>query len=238
MTRLITIGVCLVALAPVSGWAQGKTVPALLRLEQTTQKAVSATSTQLEKAVTQAVQQAERTAVSATEALAGTVTQVPGVGTIRSFPVLDINKGVDYGLHVPTRRGHEHYVPMDMKGIVERLWRYNKHLDLAARWQEIGGKMHYTNQKALAQDLHKLYQGQGIPVKDVTRTEGFIYTLPVEGIVYEPSGRPARVLTMQDDAVVYYSRRDSGQLIVSRAEALRFYKLNATPEEVEKALEF
>ncbi|WP_428075612.1 hypothetical protein [Candidatus Avelusimicrobium luingense] len=160
----------------------------------------------------------------AKEASAGT-TNVPGVGTVRSFSVTgDLN--IDYGLEVPTRRGHtDHFVPMDLEKIIQR-WDINyKNVDLQTRWQEIGGKMEYNNQQSLVQDIHRLYEGQGIPAQEIlTKQDVLIYTLPFDGIVYSGHAQ-SQSLQKKDAIVVFYPKRNRGQLVKFDKDGLRFYRL-------------
>ena len=77
-------------------------------------------------------------------------THLPGLGTIRSYE----GKPDLYGLQVPTRRGHmDHFVPMDMQGIVSRLVTYTRQQDLVAPWQQLGGQLHYDDVETLVEHL-------------------------------------------------------------------------------------
>ena len=110
-----------------------------------------------------------------------TETVIAGLGTVRSFE----DKPNVYGLQVPTRRGHmDHFVPLDMQGLVMRLVNYTRQQNFANAWMQLGGKMQYEDIEPLAEHLHQLYRGQGISVKDPQGEEAVFYMLPLDGISY------------------------------------------------------
>ena len=151
------------------------------------------------------------------------VSEVPGVGRITSFPLIPES----YALGVESKRGHEHFVPMNFTRIVQRWNTAQKGKDFQTAWAEIGGKMHYESQHKLAEDLDKLYQGNGIPAMDrVSRQPVRIYTLPFDGIVYEPQGKAAKTLDPSQWLVVYYfSGRTRGTIVSYDENGLRFFKI-------------
>lgn len=155
----------------------------------------------------------------------GLITDIPGVGKVHSYS--DIPE-IDYSLHVPSRRGHDHFVPMDLQRLTERVIKNIHQGDSAKQWEEMGGKMEYTSQKALAQELHRLYQGNGVRVVDPMGQEGIIYVLPVEGMVYAPIGRNAELLDPSHNVLIYYPQLNSGTLVTVSAEGLKFFKLQTT----------
>ena len=156
------------------------------------------------------------------------VSEVPGVGRITSFPLIPES----YALDVPSKRGHEHFVPMNFTRIVQRWNTAQKGKDFQTAWAEIGGKMHYTSQHKLAEDLDKLYQGNGVPAVDrVGRQPVRIYTLPFDGIVYEPLGHAPKTLDPSQWLVVYYfSGKIRGTLISYDERGLQFFKIENAPQ--------
>ena len=158
----------------------------------------------------------------------GLITDIPGVGKVHSYS--DIPE-IDYSLHVPSRRGHDHFVPMDLKRITERVIKTTHQSNWPQQWVEMGGKMEYTSQRALAQELHRLYQGIGTRVVDPMGQEGIIYVLPVEGMVYAPIGRNAEVLDATRNIVIFYPQQNSGTLVTVSEEGLKFFQLKKTIQE-------
>ena len=153
------------------------------------------------------------------------VTEIPGVGTVRAFKVFD-DINISYGLEVPTRRGHtDHFVPMNLTQIVQRWAVSNKGKDWQAAWEIIGGKMEYTNPQELALDIHRLYEGKGVPALDATGQEVLICTLPFDGIVYAPKGQTPQTLQTTDWVVVVSPKRERNRLVRFSASGLQFYKL-------------
>lgn len=148
-------------------------------------------------------------------------THLPGLGTVRSYE----GKPDLYGLQVPTRRGHmDHFVPMDMQGIVSRLVNYTRQQNFADQWADIGGAMQYNDVEPLAEHLHQLYRGQGISVKDAQGEEAVFYMLPVEGISYRfddgllPIG-------MSEYVVLFYPQRKVSFLIKQEKETMGKFRL-------------
>ncbi|MBR4355146.1 MAG: hypothetical protein IKP96_01015 [Elusimicrobiaceae bacterium] len=232
MKTHISLLVMLTWFIPVLAFAQGKT-----NLPGQIKRVTTGAPTQIERRVVQTVvDQAEKQTGSNLPAIPPyqepPAVVIPGVGTVRKYtlgPDMDITTDDNsrYTLQNPTRRQHmEHYTPTDLMGIIRRHVIHHNFQSTATQWENQQGLKHYTDQRNLALDLNAFYKGEGIRVMDlISKTEALIYALPVEGIVYEPSGREARTLVPREDIVVFFPDRNTGQLIKLAPEALRFFTL-------------
>ncbi len=158
------------------------------------------------------------------------ITEVPGVGKITSFSLMPDY----YTIETPSRRGHSHFVPTNLLGLVRRWAVSNKGKDWTAAWEQVGGKMFYTSQQELAQVLDALYQGKGVPAHDrVTSRPVRIYTLPFEGLEYGPAGRQTQRLDPAAYVVVFYPETGRGSLVVFDESGLQFFKIDDSMATVE-----
>ncbi len=228
MKTHISLLVMLTWFIPVLAFAQGKT-----NLPGQIKRATTGAPTQIEPQVARTVAQAKKQTGSNLPAIPPyqepPAVVIPGVGTVQKY-TLGPNINVDhskYTIQIPTRRQHmEHYTPTDLMGIIRRHVIHHNFQSTATQWENQQGLKHYTDQRNLALDLNAFYKGEGIRVMDlISKTEALIYALPVEGIVYEPSGREARTLVPREDIVVFFPDRNTGQLIKLAPEALRFFTL-------------
>ena len=72
----------------------------------------------------------------------------------------------------------------------------------------------YDDQSVLAQDLNAFYDGSGVAVTAPNEELAKLYSLPVDGTLYQPAGYAEPVvLTAQSDFVIYYPRTRTGQLV-------------------------
>ncbi len=150
-----------------------------------------------------------------------TDTHLPGLGTVRSYG----DKPDLYGLQVPTRRGHmDHFVPMDMKGVVTRLVNYTRQQNFTNAWAQLGGMMQYDDVEPLAEHLHQLYRGQGISVLDPEGEEAVFYMIPLEGMKYRFDGT-LLPLNMAEYVVLFYPQRKVSQLLEQSKETLGKFRL-------------
>lgn len=100
---------------------------------------------------------------------------------------------------------------------------------MAQRWTGVAktpgiGKAFYEDQSSLAQDLNTFYEGAGITVTAPGGEIAKLYALPVDGILYKPSGyKDPVVLTAAEDFVVYYPRTKTGQLVQNKPEVLEIF---------------
>lgn len=146
---------------------------------------------------------------------------ISGLGTLRSFN----DKPDLYGLQVPTRRGHmDHFVPMDMKGVVTRLVNYTRQQNFANAWAQLGGLMQYDDVEPLAEHLHQLYRGQGISVLDPEGEEAVFYMIPLEGMKYRFDGT-LLPLNITEYVVLFYPQRKVSQLLEQSKETLGKFRL-------------
>lgn len=227
MIRKILILILVIGLLPLSASAQRGRVKRLRRnasVHQTQHRA----KVKKEKPHQDVKPKVEERVREAAAQPTPIVTEVPGVGRITSFPLIPES----YALGVESKRGHDHFVPMNFTRIVQRWNTAQKGKDFHTAWEEIGGKMHYTYQHNLAQDLDKLYQGNGVPAIDmVGRQPVRIYALPFDGIVYEPLGKEPKTLDPTQWLVVYhYSGKARGTIISFDEKGLRFFKLENTAQ--------
>ena len=226
MKTHISLLVMLTWFIPVLAFAQGKT-----NLPGQIKRATTGAPTQIEPQVARTVAQAEKQTGSNLPAIPTyqepPAVKIPGVGTVRKYTLGPDMENITYTLQTPTRRQHmEHYTPTDLMGIIRRHVIHHNFQSTATQWENQQGLKHYTDQRNLALDLNAFYKGEGIRVMDlISKTEALIYALPVEGIVYEPSGREARTLVPKEDIVVFFPDRNTGQLIKLAPEALRFFTL-------------
>ncbi|MBP5404242.1 MAG: hypothetical protein J6Y17_04045 [Elusimicrobiaceae bacterium] len=103
-------------------------------------------------------------------------------------------------------------------------------------WQ---GLAFYTNQSALAQDLHKFYKGKGDIRVSPTGREVILYALPVDGILYKPSKYTfPLVLNPNQYFVIYDVKAKTGKIAENKPEVYNLFKPTQEFEQVDDGLKF
>lgn len=130
-------------------------------------------------------------------------------------------------------------LPLTGKVLEERVgWVANAWGDIGPHGQPSKGKGFYEDQTALAKDLDNFYRGQSEVMIGPDGREVKLYTLPVDGILYQPVGYITPLVLLSDEYFVIYDvESQTGKLAENTPEVYGMFKKRplpavATPKQV------